>query len=208
VVAHPHAPFPTGAFRYPHDGFDAVEVWNGLWVSDRPWQSDNDAALAEWERSLATNFHKGQWRRATGGSDTHLPGQIGTPQTVVLAEERSGAAILAGLRAGRCWIAETHAIELSVTARAGGRSARIGDRLPTEGEPVRVAVEVCGVPAGVVSLHTDRGRVHRAPVPETGTATVDWATTAAESAFVRVEVRHPDGSMAALANPIRLTDGA
>jgi len=30
VAAHPHAPYPGGVFMYPFDGFDAVEVWNGL----------------------------------------------------------------------------------------------------------------------------------------------------------------------------------
>jgi hypothetical protein len=204
VVAHPYAPFPTGAFRYPHHGFDAIEVWTGAWVSNRPWQSDNDAALAEWDRSLAAGIHKGQWRVAVGGSDTHLSGQIGIPFIAVLAEERSGEAILAGMRAGRSWIAQAKAIDLSVTVRAGDRTAGIGDRLPTSGGPVVVAVEVQGVPAGTVSLHTDRGVVHRAPVTEDGTATVTWGTSAAESAFVRVEVRHPDGSMGALTNPIRL----
>jgi hypothetical protein len=42
---------PAG--RMPHrgsQGFDAVEVWNGLWTSDRPWNAGNEAALAEWGR--------------------------------------------------------------------------------------------------------------------------------------------------------------
>lgn len=30
-------------------GFDAVEVWNGLWTS-RPWNAGDQAALAEWGR--------------------------------------------------------------------------------------------------------------------------------------------------------------
>lgn len=32
---------------YPYQGFDVVEVWNGQWSSDVPWQADNEAALAE-----------------------------------------------------------------------------------------------------------------------------------------------------------------
>ena len=51
--------------------------------------------------------------------DTHLEGQIGLPHTVVLAEELSTDAILAGLRAGRSWLAESAAIELSLTVSAG-----------------------------------------------------------------------------------------
>src|SRR5215207_779899 len=84
VAAHPHAPYPSGVFMYPFHGFDAVEVWNGLWSSDRPWNADNQAALAEWGRSLAADIHGGRWRPALGNSDTHLEGQIGIPHTVVL----------------------------------------------------------------------------------------------------------------------------
>ncbi|MBB4962320.1 hypothetical protein FHR38_006053 [Micromonospora polyrhachis] len=35
--------------------------------------------------------------------------------------------------------------------------------------------------------------------------TVEWRTDAAESSFVRIEVRHPGGHMAAPTNPIILT---
>ncbi|MFE4723625.1 CehA/McbA family metallohydrolase, partial [Streptomyces sp. NPDC056728] len=37
VAAHPQAPYPSGDFLFPFRGFDVVEVWNGLWTSDRPW---------------------------------------------------------------------------------------------------------------------------------------------------------------------------
>jgi hypothetical protein len=80
VVAHPHAPYPGGSFTYPYQGFDAVEVWNGQWTSDRPWNADNEAALAGWARSLAAGAADGRWRPALGSSDTHLEGQLGTPQ--------------------------------------------------------------------------------------------------------------------------------
>jgi predicted metal-dependent phosphoesterase TrpH len=68
VAAHPHAPYMSGDFMYPYQGFDAVEVWNGLWTSDRPWNADNEAALAEWGRSLAAEIHRGRWRPASTGS--------------------------------------------------------------------------------------------------------------------------------------------
>lgn len=88
VVAHPYAPYPSGVFMYPFHGLDVVEVWNGLWSSDRPWNADNEAALAEWGRSLATDIHGGRWRPAMGNSDAHLDGQIGIPHTVVLQKQR------------------------------------------------------------------------------------------------------------------------
>jgi hypothetical protein len=205
VAAHPHAPYPSGVFMYPYQGFDVMEVWNGLWASDRPWNADNQAALAEWSRSLAADIHAGHWRPAMGNSDTHQDGQIGMPHTVVLADELSTGAVLAGIRAGRSWIAGSAAIELSLTASAGHRSAGIGEQLNTCGHPAVIRAAVRGVPSGTVSFHTDRGAVHKAPLPGSGSGAVEWRTSAAESAFVRIEVRHPDGGMAALANPVIVT---
>lgn len=173
--------------------------------SDRPWNADNEAALSEWGRSLAADIHDGRWRPAIGNSDTHLAGQIGTPHSVVLAEELGSDAILAGIRAGRSWIAESAAIELSLQVSAGGRGAGIGQRLETGDGPALVRAGVRGVPSGTVSFHTDRGKVHRELLPGDGLGAVEWRTSAEESAFVRVEVRHPGGHMAALSNPIILT---
>ncbi len=204
VAAHPHAPYPGGTFMYRYRGFDAVEVWNGQWASDLPWNADNEAALAEWGRSLGGGVQDGRWRPALGNSDVHLEDQIGIPHTVVLAQELSTVAILDGIRAGRSWIAESAAVELSLTATAADRAAGIGERLDTRGEPAMLQAEVHGVPSAAVSFHTDRGAVHRASLPDGGSGTVEWHTTAADSQFVRVEVRHPGGRMAALSNPVLL----
>ena len=204
VAAHPHAPYVGGQFTYPYQGFDAIEVWNGLWASDRPWNADNEAALAEWGRSLAADIHCGRWRPAIGNSDVHLERQLGIPQTVVLADELSSGAILAGIRAGRCWVAESAAVGLSLEVSAGERRAGIGEQLDTGCEPAVVRVEVRGVPRGVVSFHTDRGRVHREALSEDGSGVLRWRTSAEESAFLRVEVRHPGGHMAAFSDPIIL----
>lgn len=168
VAAHPHAPYPRGAFMYPFDGFDAIEVWNGQW-----------------------------------SSDIHLAGQMGT-HTVVRAAELGARAILDGLRTGRSWIAGSPSVHLSLDVSAAGRAAGIGERLDTGGEPALVRVTVTGVPSGTVSFHTERGTVHREPLPSDGHGTVEWRTTAEESSFVRVEVRHPGRHAAALANPVVL----
>jgi hypothetical protein len=204
VAAHPHAPYPGGTFMYPYQGFDVVEVWNGPWTSDLPWQANNEVALAEWGRSLAVDVHRGRWRPAMGNSDTHLDGQIGIPHTVVAAEEFTPAAILGSIRAGRCWIAESAAVQLTFSLAAGGRRAGIGEGLNTDGAQVVAQVQVRGVPAGAVTFHTEKGVTHRAVLPATGTGDLQWHTSAAEAGFVRIEVRHPDGRMAALSNPITL----
>ncbi|MGW5673496.1 CehA/McbA family metallohydrolase [Streptomyces sp. NPDC003860] len=205
VVAHPHAPYGSGEFMFPLRGFDAVEVWNGLWTSDRPWNADNEAALAQWGRSLAADIRTGAWRPAMGNSDTHSPGQIGTPHTVVFAEELSKEAVLAAIGSGRSWIAESTDVHLTFTATADGRAAGVGERLTARGGQIAVQAVVHGVPLGTVSFHTDRGEVHRACLPATGPGTVQWQTDSAESMFVRTEVRHPNGYAAALSNPIVLT---
>lgn len=204
VAAHPHAPYPSGVFMYPFDRFDAVEVWNGLWSSHRPWNADNDAAVAEWGRALAVAIREGRWLPAIGNSDTHLDGQIAVPHTVVLADELSASAVLAGIRAGRSWIAGSAAVDLSLHACAGDRSAGIGELLETRGESAVVRAVVSGVPSGTVSIHTDRGTVHRESLPGDGPGSIEWRTSAEESAFVRLEIRHPGQQMAALTNPVIL----
>jgi predicted metal-dependent phosphoesterase TrpH len=204
VAAHPFAPYPCGAFGFSYREFDAVEVWNGLWSSDRPWNADNETALAEWGRRLISDVEGEGWLPAVGSSDAHLTGQIATPHTVVLAESLTVQDVLAGLRAGRSWIAESARIELRLTVRCGDDVAGIGERRDTRGGEVVVRVAVAGVPAGSVTMHTDRGIAHRAELPTTRTGMIEWRTTAAESAFVRVEARHPDGRMAAVTNPVIL----
>ncbi len=47
-------------------------------------------------------------------------------------------------------------------------------------------------------------RSTRRPLPADGTGMVRWDTTEEHSAFVRIEVRHPNGDVAALTNPIIL----
>jgi hypothetical protein len=117
VVAHPHAPYPGGSFTYPYQGFDAVEVWNGQWTSDRPWNADNEAALAGWARSLAAGAADGRrWAAAT---------PISRASWVL-----------------RSWIAESAAVGLAFTAAAAGRDAGPGERLATSGLPAVVRAEV------------------------------------------------------------------
>ena len=200
VVAHPFAPYPSGRFTHPYDEFDVIEVWNGRWSSDLPWNADNEAALAEWGRRLIN----GRRQPAIGNSDVHLPGQIGTPQTAVLAGELEAEAILAGVRAGHCRISESSDVDIDVTANTFGRSAGIGDTLDAGRDPVALRADVRGVPSGFVTFRTARGRLHAEALPQRGQGVVEWATSGHESGFVRVEVRHPDGRMAAITNPITL----
>jgi hypothetical protein len=156
-------------------------------------------------RALVVDIRCGRWLPAIGNCDTHLDGQIAIPHTVVLADELSTSAVLAGIRVGRSWIAGSAAVGLSLHAWAGDRSAGIGEQLETCGKPAVVRAVVSGVPSGTVSFHTDQGTVHRESLPGDGPGTIEWRTSAEESAFVRVEVRQPGQQMAALTNPVILS---
>lgn len=202
VAAHPHAPYAGGRLGYPLELFDAVEVWNGRWTSSLPWQADNEAATAEWGRGLAAGMAGGRWLPAVGNSDAHQQGQLGTPHTVVRADALTPAAVLAGLRAGRSWIAAGRHVELTLTAGTDDQIAGIGDVL--RADEVTVTAAVRGVPSGRISVHTGRGTARSATLPPDGAGEVVWETRASDAGFVRVVVRDRDGSMAALTNPIRL----
>jgi hypothetical protein len=224
VAAHPFAPYPTGMFTYGYDGFDAIEVWNGRWSGPDAWQADNEAALSQWRELLAAGARNGDWLPAMANSDAHRSGQLRGPHNVVLAETLTPQGVLAGLRAGHSWLAESTSVDLIATAQVtdvrrrpiddssptivGPRASTFGERLITEGWPVRVSVAVLGVPSGVVTLHTNEGPVYRDSVPDEGSGTLHWTTGAANPEYVCIEVRHPDGRMAALSNPIFLLEAS
>ncbi|MFJ9803889.1 CehA/McbA family metallohydrolase [Streptomyces wuyuanensis] len=210
VPAHPHATCIGCNWKFGFGEADAVEVWNG------PYTPDDDVSLADWDGTLVAAARSGgRWTPAMGSSDAHRdPDAVGTPQTVVLAEDLTREAILDGLRAGRCYVAESSAVSLSFAAYGGrGRRAGIGERLRVDADdPVTVRLEVTGAPGRTARIVTDQGVLHTVTLPAEGTGTVEWRTTAAYAAYVRAEVRHPavvpipgfPGPLAAFTNPVFL----
>ncbi|MFI1889072.1 CehA/McbA family metallohydrolase [Streptomyces jumonjinensis] len=212
VPAHPHAGCVGCNWKFGFGEADAVEVWNGSFTAD------DEVSLQAWDGALA----RGRWIPAMGSSDAHRhPDPVGTPQTVVLADELSRTAILAGLREGHSYVAESSAVSLSFSASvsasvpaSGGRggSAGIGERLRVDdGAAVTVRLEVTGVPGCSVRLVTDQGVLHTsAPLGDGGAGTVEWGTTPRYASYVRAEVRHPatvagvPGRLAAFTNPVFL----
>jgi hypothetical protein len=205
VAAHPLATCVACGWRFGYAGLDAVEVWNG------PWTADDEAVVANWDSLLVAGARSGHWLPAVGDSDAHSePQVIGLPHNVVHASDLEKGAILAAVKAGRSWIAESAAVDLTFTASTGaGRSAGIGERLEAgDAEPVTVTLTVTGEPAGQVRLITDEGVRVSLPLPAAGA--VSWTTTPQNSRYVRAEVRRaqptattPD-TMVALTNPIFL----
>jgi hypothetical protein len=207
TAAHPFTPCLACSWKFGYAGMDAVEVWNG------PWTLDDEVAVQQWNALLVASGGR-SWLPAAGNSDAHSdPNVVGLPQTVVHARSLSTVDILAGIRAGRSYLAESSAVQLALTASGGGQQAGIGERLAVRDDvPVTVTATVAGVsgPAQVV-LVTDEGQAFATAFPA-GAGTVSWQTTAAVSAYVRAEVRHPSadpsgvvpGAMAALTNPVFL----
>ena len=59
----------------------------------------------------------------------------------------------------------------------------------------------------MLTIHTERGAVHRSTLPGNGKHCMKWFTTARDAMFVRLEVRDRHGQMAALTNPVLLMRG-
>jgi hypothetical protein len=155
---------------------DGVEIVNG----------DNaEGPLAGWP-FWAEMLNRGHRLVAIGGSDDHTPDddadrRLGRPTTVILAEELSERALLAGLRAGRVYVrargVEGPAIEL--TAMSGAVRAAMGD-------------EVAPTPALTLDVHAQRAEgqelawVRRGDVVKTVTLGADGR------ASITVEARDGD----------------
>ncbi|WP_446038716.1 CehA/McbA family metallohydrolase [Streptomyces sp. SID1121] len=214
VPAHPHATCIGCNWKFGLGDADAVEVWNG------PYTVEDEVSLADWDNTLVSAARSDRqarsartWTPAMGNSDAHRdPDAIGTPQTVVLAEDLTREAILAGIRAGHSYVAESARVSLAFTASGGrGAHAGIGERLRVaDDDPVTVRLEVTGAPGCTAHFVTDQGTLHTTTLPASGTGTVEWRTTASYATYVRAEVRHPanvpglPGPLAAFTNPVFL----
>lgn len=205
AAAHPAVPLPGSAWEFGFRHVDAVEVWNGR------WNVDDEVSLRIWQRLL----RQGRRIVAVGGSDSHgRQQQVGAPQTVVHADDRSVAIIVDGLRRGRSYIAGSAevACELTATCQGGGavQVAGPGQTLPA-GTPVTITAVISGAAGTTVALITATGCAARATV-QSGRVRLQWeldAVSATQGRFARLEVRDGQrgrlGAMIALTNPVWLT---
>jgi hypothetical protein len=200
VVAHPSVPLPGSAWEFGYCGVDAVEVWNGT------WNLDDEMSFRTWLRLL----RNGRRITAVGSSDSHGMHQpIGRPHTVVHAADLTAPGLVDALRRGRCYLAESSAVTVALTASCDGGTVGPGQTLlaPSDG-PVTVTGTVVGAPDTTVAIITDRGCLARAIIDDAGVGSVRWAGTAAEARFALLEVRRtartPLRSMVALTNPVWL----
>jgi hypothetical protein len=198
VAAHPSVPLPGAGWEFGFEHVDALEVWNGR------WNLDDELSLRIWQRLL----RQGRRVVAVGGSDSHgKHQQVGSPQTVVHADELSATAIVGGLRCGRSYLARSCDVALELTASSGGRVAGPGQTLQVSpGGSVTVTAVISGAPGTNVTLITAAGRVRQATVGPS--ARLQWELDAESAHFARLEVREaqrrPLGAMVALTNPVWL----
>ena len=202
VAAHPSVPLPGSLWEFGYAGVDAVEVWNGK------WNVDDEVSLRTWLRLLRS----GRRVTAVGSSDSHGPHQpIGRPHTVVRAEGLSARALVDALRRGRCYLAGSSDVTVSLTCAVadGTRLAGPGETLHADhADTVTIRGVVEGAPDTTVAIISDTGCIARAHIDGTGTGAVEWTGSAGDVRFALIEVRKASRSrmrpMVALTNPVWL----
>jgi hypothetical protein len=211
IANHPWAPTPGSlwGFGLGFPTVDAIEIWNG------PWTLDDQVGVKAWHAMLLT----GRFKPVVGNSDTHHPGQaVGEAQTVVYADTLSTSAVMDGIRRGRCWLAESSAVDLSFTASLRGTTVSCGERLPARGvDLVDVRLEVSGAPNCVAQIIGPLLPLGGCLIGSSGETTVTAKVPAGLAKFVRAEVRRLDTTpvlnplegvpaleMVAMTNPIFL----
>lgn len=201
VAAHPSVPVPGAAWEFGFADVDALEVWNGR------WNVDDELSLRIWQRLL----RQGRRVVAVGASDSHGKHQtVGSPQTVVHADELSTPAIVDGLRCGHSYLARSCDVALELTAYCPSSDGVAGPGqtlwVSSDGR-VTVTAVISGAPSSAVALITAEGCAERATVGSSS-ARLQWELDAESARFARLEVREaqrrPLGAMVAMTNPVWL----
>ncbi len=185
------------------DMFTGVEVINGgrgLFSSAPFWQKQLDA---------------GHRLTAIGGSDNHdapstpdQEGAIGSPTTVVEADNLSVVSILKGIRAGRVFIDLTSSRDKVVDLDLASSSAhaRMGDNISASvGEMLRITVHTEACIGAVVHLILDGHEIASIPPRSIDPAEEDiraeWRVQAG-SHEIRAEVCDANNKLLLLSNPV------
>jgi hypothetical protein len=164
-----------------------------------------------WEKQLNAGYRI----PAIGGSDNHdaqlapeRPGAIGSPTTVVYANDLSVASILAGMRSGRVFVDLTGSKDrlLDFAARASGSQALMGGTMQAHtGEVLELSAHVVACSGSKLRIVVD-GKEDPAIADVTigfadQTLTAKW-TSDGKRHWLRADVVSGSGKLEVLGNPI------
>jgi hypothetical protein len=211
IAAHPFNPVPSIKWGHGYDyaGIDAIELWNG------PWTGDDQTAVTHWHGLLVA----GTFVPGVGNSDSHTESQtVGLPQTVYRLGSLSATEVVAAVKGGHAWLAESSTVDLEFTATLDETTVSCGDHLGAAAEDTAtVRLTASGVDGSIARILGPVGVLGFGMADENGDVTIEVEVPVATAAFVRAEVGRPDGdvvtpdqgtpilAMAALTNPIFLT---
>lgn len=194
----------------------AIEAINGGTMAQTGAADGAFSGVPYWEARLDAGFRI----TAVGGSDNHeaprdpaQPSSVGAPTTVVHAEALSQPAILAALRAGHVFVdvEGTRDRLLEVAATADAARAAMGDILVAPaGARVEIRVRTAAVAGGHLQVEGPlKARVALAAtaLPAASEQLLAFVSDGA-TAWLRVDVRGPDGRLWLLGNPVYLTPAA
>src|SRR5690606_8504898 len=111
---------------------------------------DDEGTLLRWHTLLAG----GTFVPALGCSDSHGHDQpVGLPQTVVHADDLSSGAVVAALKEGRSYLAESADVTLELVVEGPDGAATCGERLTVAAtDLVTARLRVTGVPGCSATL--------------------------------------------------------
>ena len=191
-INHPYFTCNRCDWQLPMDYNNAMEVWNGF----SGWDIADEKAVKLWQSELV----KGKKITAIGGSDGHAIGELpGRPTTVVgVLGEKSQAAVMQGVKAGRVYIAGKPGIELKFQVEySGARLAEMGDTVDAaEGQ---ILLSTAGITSGARACIVGENGYFQNVTVQDGE---DIRHAVKGHSFVRVEVRNSTDGMLAMTNPI------
>lgn len=173
---------------------DAIEALNGYAEKNGYYTPPPGNGIAFWEKQIA----KGYRITAVGGGDDHRSGEqldnnvgVGTPTTVVYADELSEKAILAGIKAGHVIIQRRGPNGPSILLTSG--KSLPGDNVVSRQGEAEFHVTVSNCERCKTVLYLDGKPVSVEPLRLRLDGTRHW---------VRAELLDAAGEVAAMTNPI------
>ena len=187
----------TNNFKYDHNLFDGVEVWNGN------WNRLNNAAVNWWNEQLIA----GNKLIAIGASDSHVsegsPHNLGTPQTVIYAQSLSKNNLINGIKNGNVYIRANDSIKINFEARSDDEKAILGDILTIGNDQdsfaIRLKVENCK--KQMLKIYSNLG-LFKEEILNSDDEEYSFQINNSNIKFLRVEIRSEENIMLALTNPI------